>query len=874
MQRSFIYLGLSFALTTSAYSAGQKCPEEARLRSIRWDAPTTMTFVNNTADPLRTYWLDYQGKRKFYAEIPAGQSYVQRTYVTHPWVVTNHDDDCLGVYMPARSARRIALGGEAQAQSTAPKQTPDGPATPAPVRTPANVGDEGAVFNVLDQVEYDPQIGTIRLFGHFDPKYPIAGIPYGNYLATLVSNPSPEFSLNWTQDSERRVLDLRRRLELDEEWRRLAQQWAVWVDESGRVTSAGRYFLPKFGIKSPAHVGNKAVALTELLSGIFEATGNSRAASTLEAYAKIVGQSNVDYRQFFADSGITSEANAIITAKQQGRLSERQAQVQLGALILQSLDQAVGLASEPTRRTFENAMRQGQSVDAALHVAINAFFDQLWPVYHREMTKLWSSVPELQVPVSLVDPNLRDAVNVEPEYRGMDRKSLLAKLMFSADYVAKKLGNIPELTDRIPGYRTEYAFRRMHRASRSSRTFSSRLWISVDRIDAFRSRDGNVLELREPKMRINIRELGSNGRDLPNQQPGEYGRLLTSLYDSFAQTYSPIFHELREAAKLSYAAKWLKARNKNLTLATAQGTWNGPARVPGVIIIAWSPSQSQDVQTTDVIGGIRIDVPLPGTPVCVTCPENIPASANVKPEEGMPDSGGLSSFAQSVRLVDAFIRLSSAFTTGPIAAQGPLIKKQLPSVACLAAMAAGVPGLGTLNAPPPAPQPLNDPNTRAIALLNSAFDGSGQFDADCDVKLGNASADQRQRAEAAKLAVKEALRTKAKELSAAAETARKEFDDVNREYQKAGDCVKKAAANQRHLHEPDQFMRRTTAEFLEDVQRAGQDVTTCGNQVVALAPAAFKAKKKLEATCTALRVVVELGEQVVSDQQQKTCKTE
>jgi hypothetical protein len=78
-----------------------------------------MTFVNNTTEAVQLYWLDYQGTRKFYSEIPAGQTAVQPTYLTHPWVVTNPGGDCLHVYMPAASPLRITLAAERASAASA-----------------------------------------------------------------------------------------------------------------------------------------------------------------------------------------------------------------------------------------------------------------------------------------------------------------------------------------------------------------------------------------------------------------------------------------------------------------------------------------------------------------------------------------------------------------------------------------------------------------------------------------------------------------------------------------------------------------------------------------------------------------------------------
>ena len=55
-----------------------------------------------------------------------------------------------------------------------------------------------------------------------------------------------------------------------------------------------------------------------------------------------------------------------------------------------------------------------------------------------------------------------------------------------------------------------------------------------------------------------------------------YAQELTTIYDELAQSFSPLLHELREAAKLAYAAQWLRARNAALKLpAEGRGSWNG-----------------------------------------------------------------------------------------------------------------------------------------------------------------------------------------------------------------------------------------------------------------------------------------------------------
>ncbi len=157
--------------------------------------------------------------------------------------------------------------------------------------------------------------------------------------------------------------------------------------------------------------------------------------------------------------------------------------------------------------------------------------------------------------------------------------------------------------------------------------------------------------------------------------------------------------------------------------------WSSPASVPVIIYITWSPNLSRpDVQTTSAIGGVKIDVPPPGPGVCVyRCDDNIPTNQNAKSVDGLPAvrTGPLGNGP-----VDAYLRTRALFGGDP-EPPGPIRVKQLPSLACLAAAAAGLPGLGTLTPP----RILNDPNTLVKSLLNSTFDGGAEYDADCEARI-------------------------------------------------------------------------------------------------------------------------------------------
>jgi outer membrane lipoprotein-sorting protein len=86
------------------------CAEEARLRSVDSAMATEVIFFNQSGAVIRTYWLDFQGQRKFRAEIPPGGSFVQQTYVNHPWLITNTaTKSCVGIFQPMPAASIVVI---------------------------------------------------------------------------------------------------------------------------------------------------------------------------------------------------------------------------------------------------------------------------------------------------------------------------------------------------------------------------------------------------------------------------------------------------------------------------------------------------------------------------------------------------------------------------------------------------------------------------------------------------------------------------------------------------------------------------------------------------------------------------------------------
>jgi hypothetical protein len=76
------------------------CASEPKLKSQTGNRPVTLTFKNVSSEALSAYWLDYGGKRVFYRRLGSGESYVQPTYMTHPWVFVDASGRCHMVVLP------------------------------------------------------------------------------------------------------------------------------------------------------------------------------------------------------------------------------------------------------------------------------------------------------------------------------------------------------------------------------------------------------------------------------------------------------------------------------------------------------------------------------------------------------------------------------------------------------------------------------------------------------------------------------------------------------------------------------------------------------------------------------------------------------
>lgn len=78
-------------------------------RSISGKYATSINFVNRSRRTVKVFWLDYNANRKFYGVIQPGKTFGVKTFLTHPWLITDRNNNAINVYFPDSQPRRIKI---------------------------------------------------------------------------------------------------------------------------------------------------------------------------------------------------------------------------------------------------------------------------------------------------------------------------------------------------------------------------------------------------------------------------------------------------------------------------------------------------------------------------------------------------------------------------------------------------------------------------------------------------------------------------------------------------------------------------------------------------------------------------------------------
>jgi hypothetical protein len=91
----------------------QGCSKENGLASVSANISTGIQFVNGSAtEQVNVNWLDYAGQRQLFRALGPREGYVQPTFVTNPWVVTDTNGTCIATYLPENNPGRAIVFGK------------------------------------------------------------------------------------------------------------------------------------------------------------------------------------------------------------------------------------------------------------------------------------------------------------------------------------------------------------------------------------------------------------------------------------------------------------------------------------------------------------------------------------------------------------------------------------------------------------------------------------------------------------------------------------------------------------------------------------------------------------------------------------------
>lgn len=83
--------------------------EKRSIKSEHSDVKALITFYNRSSQTVKVYWLDFAGNRVLYKTLKSQEGFAQATFLTHPWLVTDADDNAWDLYYPDAQPRRIEI---------------------------------------------------------------------------------------------------------------------------------------------------------------------------------------------------------------------------------------------------------------------------------------------------------------------------------------------------------------------------------------------------------------------------------------------------------------------------------------------------------------------------------------------------------------------------------------------------------------------------------------------------------------------------------------------------------------------------------------------------------------------------------------------
>lgn len=108
-------------LATYPYPAKRSCADRASLRSLHYNVPTKITFVQYSGSRRDIHWIDYSGTARNYITIKPGQEVIVDTFLSHPWMITDAAGNCIEIVLPRPVPSAVRFGSEPEPKKTSKK---------------------------------------------------------------------------------------------------------------------------------------------------------------------------------------------------------------------------------------------------------------------------------------------------------------------------------------------------------------------------------------------------------------------------------------------------------------------------------------------------------------------------------------------------------------------------------------------------------------------------------------------------------------------------------------------------------------------------------------------------------------------------------
>jgi VHL beta domain len=97
------------AVVVSTDLQPRACSEAGALKSTADDTKSVIQFVNRRSEAVRLYWINYDGVREGYGNLPPGETLEFDTYETHAWLIADASDRCIAVFAAAKKPGRAVI---------------------------------------------------------------------------------------------------------------------------------------------------------------------------------------------------------------------------------------------------------------------------------------------------------------------------------------------------------------------------------------------------------------------------------------------------------------------------------------------------------------------------------------------------------------------------------------------------------------------------------------------------------------------------------------------------------------------------------------------------------------------------------------------